>query len=102
MSTTATSTSTLTANLKANIGVYTDPEHKLWIDAAEPSVEDIARGDKLEPGEVVVEVKSTGICGCVVLALSLRCEARFVDLLDAGYAAIVPMCTFGMLAASDL
>lgn len=60
-------TSTLTANLKPNIGVFTDPEHKLWIDAAEPSVEEIVKGDKLEHGEVVVEIKSTGICGCVYI-----------------------------------
>lgn len=65
MSTTTTSTESLTANLKPNIGVFTDPAHNLWIDAAEPSVEDIVGGKTLAPGEVVVEVKNTGICGCV-------------------------------------
>jgi len=49
------------SNLKPNIGVYTDPQHNLWIDKADPPVADIesAPGE----GEVVVEMRSTGICG---------------------------------------
>ncbi|KAI0028770.1 GroES-like protein [Vararia minispora EC-137] len=52
-----------TSELKSNIGVYTDPQHNLWIDAAEPSVEEIQAGAQLAPGEVVVQIRSTGICG---------------------------------------
>ncbi|KAA1477514.1 GroES-like protein [Dentipellis sp. KUC8613] len=49
--------------VKENIGVYTNPEHKLWIAPAAPSIDEIKSGDALAPGEVVVEIKSTGICG---------------------------------------
>ncbi|PHH90735.1 hypothetical protein CDD83_2775 [Cordyceps sp. RAO-2017] len=51
------------APLKPNIGVYTNPEHDLWIDAAEPSAESVAAGKHLKPGEVTVAIRSTGICG---------------------------------------
>ncbi|KAI0321290.1 GroES-like protein [Amylostereum chailletii] len=53
----------MSTELKPNIGVYTDPQHNLWIDAAEPTVEQIKAGTHLEPGEVVVQIRSTGICG---------------------------------------
>ena len=49
--------------LKSNIGVYTNPEHKLWVGEAEPSLESVKKGDSLKPGEVTVGIKSTGICG---------------------------------------
>ena len=48
---------------KANIGVYTNPEHKLWVAEAEPSLESVEKGDSLKAGEVTVGIKSTGICG---------------------------------------
>ncbi|KAE9974009.1 hypothetical protein EG328_004069 [Venturia inaequalis] len=48
---------------KANIGVYTNPAHDLWIAPAEPSLESLESGSTLKPGEVTVAVKSTGICG---------------------------------------
>lgn len=48
---------------KANIGVYTNPAHELWVAEAEPSVESVEKGDSLKPGEVTVGIKSTGICG---------------------------------------
>lgn len=48
---------------KANIGVFTNPEHDLWVAEASPSVENIEKGDSLKPGEVTVGIKSTGICG---------------------------------------
>jgi L-iditol 2-dehydrogenase len=48
---------------KANIGVYTNPEHKLWVAEAEPSLEDVTTGESLKPGEVTIAIKSTGICG---------------------------------------
>ena len=50
-------------NLKPNIGVYTDPQHNLWIDEADPSAADIQSGAVPAEGEVVVEIRSTGICG---------------------------------------
>jgi len=48
---------------RKNIGVYTNPEHKLWVDDAEPSLASVEKGDTLKPGEVTVGIKSTGICG---------------------------------------
>jgi L-iditol 2-dehydrogenase len=48
---------------KTNIGVYTDPQHKLWVAEAQPSLEDVVNGNSLKPGEVTVGIKSTGICG---------------------------------------
>lgn len=48
---------------KPNIGVYTNPEHKLWVDSAEPSLDSVQRGDSLKVGEVTIGIKSTGICG---------------------------------------
>lgn len=48
---------------KPNIGVYTNPDHKLWVAPAEPSIESLKKGDALKPGEVTIAVKSTGICG---------------------------------------
>ncbi|KAI9462528.1 GroES-like protein [Russula earlei] len=51
------------SNLKPNIGVYTDPQHNLWVDKAEPSAADIQSGTAPGDGEVVVEIRSTGICG---------------------------------------
>jgi len=52
---------------KANIGVYTNPAHDLWVAEATPSVEDIEKGVGLKAGEVTVGIKSTGICGYVPL-----------------------------------
>jgi len=52
-------------NLKPNIGVYTDPQHNLWVDDADPPVADIQSGVTPGEGQVVVEIRSTGICGCV-------------------------------------
>lgn len=50
---------------KANIAVFTNPAHKLWINEAEPTVEDVQKGTSLKHGEVTIAVKSTGICGLV-------------------------------------
>ncbi|KAL7269108.1 L-arabinitol 4-dehydrogenase [Rhizina undulata] len=55
--------STTTTTLKPNIGVYTDPQHNLYIAEAGPSVEEVQGGESLKEGEVVVQVRSTGICG---------------------------------------
>ncbi|KAF2139817.1 uncharacterized protein K452DRAFT_253361 [Aplosporella prunicola CBS 121167] len=48
---------------KPNIGVYTNPEHHLWVAEAHPSLDDVKKGEGLKEGEVTVAVKSTGICG---------------------------------------
>jgi hypothetical protein len=52
-------------SLPKNIGVFTDPNHNLWLDEAEPSAADIRSGAALDKGEVVVEIRSSGICGFV-------------------------------------
>ena len=52
---------------KQNIGVYCNPEHKLWVEESGPSVEDVRSGQALKEGEVTIAIKSTGICGYVVL-----------------------------------
>ena len=58
----ATTTTTVKPS-KANIGVYTNPAHDLWVADAVPSQEEVEKGESLKPGEVTVAVKSTGICG---------------------------------------
>lgn len=50
---------------KSNIGVYTNPAHDLWINEAEPTLESVQKGDALNPGQVTVAIRSTGICGYV-------------------------------------
>lgn len=61
---------------KSNIGVYTNPDHKLWIAEAEPSLETVLKGGGLQEGEVTVGIKSTGICGYVVH----DCNARAAEV----------------------
>ncbi|KAI9869713.1 MAG: L-arabinitol 4-dehydrogenase, partial [Pleopsidium flavum] len=48
---------------KPNIGVFTNPEHDLWIAEAQPSLESVKKGNGLREGEVLVGIRSTGICG---------------------------------------
>jgi L-iditol 2-dehydrogenase len=48
---------------KLNIGAYTDPTHNLFVAECNPSLEDVQSGTDLEPGEVYLGVRSTGICG---------------------------------------
>ncbi|CAO2658069.1 Nn.00g073290.m01.CDS01 [Neocucurbitaria sp. VM-36] len=36
---------------KANIGVYTNPAHDLWVAEAEPSLQEVQNGGDLKPGE---------------------------------------------------
>ena len=60
------------SNIKPNIGVFTDPKHNLWIDEAQPSAADVQSGAALAQGEVVVEIRSTGICGYVVWLVQVR------------------------------
>ena len=61
MSTTTTAT-TIKPSM-ANIGVYTNPEHDLWVAETSPSKEEVENGEALKEGEITVAVKSTGICG---------------------------------------
>lgn len=49
---------------KTNIGVYTNPAHDLWIEAAEPTLDSVNKGgEALAPGQVTIAIRSTGICG---------------------------------------
>ncbi|WPG98825.1 putative L-Arabinitol 4-dehydrogenase [Acrodontium crateriforme] len=57
------SSTTTVSQTKANIGVYTNPSHDLWIADAAPSQQDVEKGEGLQPGEITVAIKSTGICG---------------------------------------
>jgi len=50
---------------KPNVGVFTDPEHKLWIAESGPSLESVQKGEGLKEGEVTIGIKSTGICGYI-------------------------------------
>ena len=59
----STTTTTTVASSKANIGVYTNPAHDLWVGEASPSQEEVEKGENLQPGEVTIAIKSTGICG---------------------------------------
>ncbi|KMK55585.1 xylitol dehydrogenase XdhB [Aspergillus fumigatus Z5] len=56
-------TATTTVLEKPNVGVYTNPKHDLWIAESTPTLEDVKSGNGLKPGEVTIEVRSTGICG---------------------------------------
>ncbi|KAI0421745.1 GroES-like protein [Xylaria grammica] len=56
-------TATIVKPTKANIGIFTNPQHDLWISETGPTVESVQTGDDLKPGEVTIAVKSTGICG---------------------------------------
>ena len=59
---TTTTTTTIAPSAK-NIGVYTNPEHDLWVAETSPSQEEVESGAALKEGEITVAVKSTGICG---------------------------------------
>ncbi|KAL9053803.1 MAG: hypothetical protein Q9162_004522 [Coniocarpon cinnabarinum] len=48
---------------KPNIGVWTNTKHDLWVSEAEPTLEEVNAGSKLQPGWVTVAIRSTGICG---------------------------------------
>lgn len=58
-----TTTATEVKPTKANIGVYTNPAHELWVADAQPSLEEVEKGGDLKEGEVLLNIKSTGICG---------------------------------------
>ncbi|CBF88481.1 hypothetical protein AN0942.2 [Aspergillus nidulans FGSC A4] len=54
---------TATVLEKPNIGVFTNPKHDLWVAESKPTLEEVKSGESLKPGEVTIEVRSTGICG---------------------------------------
>lgn len=57
------STATAVKATKSNIGVFTNPQHDLWITDTTPTVEQVQKGEGLKEGEVTIAVRSTGICG---------------------------------------
>lgn len=74
------STTTITKPSKANIGVYTNPAHDLWLADASPSLEQVHSGETLQHGEVTVAIKSTGICGYVLQQLGFfTCEQSDIN-----------------------
>ncbi|KAF7592274.1 L-arabinitol 4-dehydrogenase [Aspergillus hancockii] len=48
---------------KSNIGVFTNVKHDLWVAESKPTLEEVKSGESLKPGEVTIQVRSTGICG---------------------------------------
>ncbi|KAI4251458.1 MAG: hypothetical protein LQ352_004838 [Teloschistes flavicans] len=58
-------TTTVETITKPNIGVFTNPEHKLWIEETTPKLAALKekKGEDLPEGWVTVAIKSTGICG---------------------------------------
>lgn len=72
-------TTTVTAS-KPNIGVYTNPAHDLWVAEAEPSLEVVSKGGDLKEGEVLLNVKSTGICGSDIHFWHAVCLPPFPSL----------------------
>lgn len=63
MSPSATTGQAAIGPLKPNIGVYTNPNHDLWISEAGPSADGIASLAELKEGQVTIAIRSTGICG---------------------------------------
>jgi hypothetical protein len=61
--TSTTTTTTDLSSLKPNVGVYTNPAHDLYVAEATPSLDEVSKGGDLKEGEVLLHVKSTGICG---------------------------------------
>lgn len=55
--------SNTTQKVAPNVGMFIDSSHNLWLDKATPNVEDAHTGNGLQPGEVTIAIKSTGICG---------------------------------------
>lgn len=53
------STATSFHGSKSNVGVFTNPKHDLYVAECEPKAEEITP----EKGEVIVQVRATGICG---------------------------------------
>ncbi len=54
---------TTTTLTKPNVGVFTNPEHKLWLAETQPTLESVNEGKELQHGEVTISIHTTGICG---------------------------------------
>jgi L-iditol 2-dehydrogenase len=48
---------------KKNIGIFTNPQHDLWISESTPTLESVQKGEELREGQVTIAIRSTGICG---------------------------------------
>lgn len=83
---------------KPNIGVFTNTNHDLWVAETTPSLQQVKSGQGLKPGEVTVEVRSTGICGYVVPSGSR--ESKSLELLIMCRRRTDPTFISGMKAAS--
>lgn len=51
------------STLPENIGVFTDPAHKLYTAACSPTTAELVDPTHLAPGEIAIKIRSTGICG---------------------------------------
>ncbi|KAI4272058.1 MAG: hypothetical protein LQ337_005570 [Flavoplaca oasis] len=58
-------TTTIETISKPNVGVFTNPDHKLWVEESKPNLDSLKKGksEELPEGYVTVAIKSTGICG---------------------------------------
>lgn len=74
------STTTVETISKPNIGVFTNPEHKLWVEESKPNLDSVkkGKGEDLPEGWVTVAIKSTGICGYPFL----RMESQTISMAD--------------------
>lgn len=90
---------TATVLEKANIGVFTNTKHDLWVADAKPTLEEVKNGQGLQPGEVTIEVRSTGICGYVFRPSH---DWLCIPWLNIGHQHPGPTCTSGMQAALGL
>lgn len=63
MSILCTFTTLSSHKMSINLGVYTDPAHNLYVADAEPAAGTVLSGSALQPGEVTIAIKSSGICG---------------------------------------
>ena len=97
-------TETTTTAEKPNIGVFINPEHsepvpsllslcvdviipELWIQETTPTTEQAISGSSLREGEVIIKVRSTGICGSDIHfceSPSRRDRVQLPDPLDKG------------------
>ena len=62
-----------------NVGVFTDPDHKLWVAESGPTLDSVKKGQDLKHGEVTVGIKSTGICGFAITHLLLLLLLQIPD-----------------------
>ncbi|KAL9627037.1 MAG: hypothetical protein Q9204_006853 [Flavoplaca sp. TL-2023a] len=54
-------TTTIETISKPNVGVFTNPEHKLWVEESKPNLDSLKQGksEDLPEGYVTVAIKST-------------------------------------------